>query len=106
MLLLVPPLQLIGVERRPDPPLEPIGVELQILKLVRLLSGESEERLGVLWKFIAWIWMQRNQFVALKDAVLALEPTMTAYQQRHRSYKYQIALNVVFHKARGPHDSN
>ena len=43
-----------------------------------------------------------NQLVALEDAVLAPEPTMTAYQQRHRAYKYQIALNVVFHKAVDP----
>ena len=43
-----------------------------------------------------------NQLVALEDAVLALAPTMTAYQQRHRAYKYQIALNVVFHKAVDP----
>ena len=38
----------------------------------------------------------------LEDAIVALEPTMTDYQQRHRAYKYQIALNVVFHKAEDP----
>ena len=43
-----------------------------------------------------------NQLVALEDAVVTLEPTMAAYQQRHHAYKYQIALNVVFHKAVDP----
>ena len=31
--------------------------------------------------------------------MLALEPTMTAYQQRHRAYRFQVAVDVVFHKA-------
>ena len=40
-----------------------------------------------------------NQLVALEDAIVALGPTMAAYQRRHHAYKYQIALNIVFHKA-------
>ena len=43
-----------------------------------------------------------NQFVALEDAIAALEPIMAAYQQRHHAYKYQIAVNVIFHKAMDP----
>ena len=43
-----------------------------------------------------------NQLVALEDAVVVLEPTMAAYQQRHHAYKYQIAVNVIFHKAVDP----
>ena len=43
-----------------------------------------------------------NQFVTLEDAVVALEPTMAAYQQRHHAYKYQIAVNIIFHKAVDP----
>ena len=43
-----------------------------------------------------------NQLLALEDAVVTLEPTMAAYQQRHHAYKYQIALNVVFLKAVDP----
>ena len=43
-----------------------------------------------------------NQLVALQDAVVALEPTMAADQQRHHAYKYQIAVNVIFHKAVDP----
>ena len=34
--------------------------------------------------------------------MLALQPTMTAYQQRHRAYKFQVAMDVVFHKAVEP----
>ena len=43
-----------------------------------------------------------NQLVALEKAVVALEPTMAAYQQRQHAYKYQIAVNVIFHKAVDP----
>ena len=43
-----------------------------------------------------------NQLVVLEDAVVVLEPTITAYQQRHHAYKYQIAVNVIFHKAVDP----
>ena len=43
-----------------------------------------------------------NQLVALEEAVVALEPTTAAYQQRHHAYKYQIAVNVIFHKAVDP----
>ena len=43
-----------------------------------------------------------NQLVALEDAIVGLEPTMAAYQQRHRACKYQIAVNVIFHKAVDP----
>ena len=79
---LVPPLQLIGVERR-------------IHMLVRgALGGDVE---------VHSVDMDAaNQLVALEDSVVALEPTMAAYQQRHHAYKYQIALNVVFHKAVDP----
>ena len=47
-----------------------------------------------------------NQLVALEDAVVALEPTMAAYQQRHHAYKYQNAVNVIFHRSRGPYYSH
>ena len=40
-----------------------------------------------------------NQLVALEDAAVALGPAMAAYQRKHRAYIFQIALNVVFHKA-------
>ena len=43
-----------------------------------------------------------NQLEALGDAVLSLEPAMTAYQHRHQAYKYQVALDVMFHKAVDP----
>ena len=44
----------------------------------------------------------RNQLAALRDAVLSLEPTMDVYQRGHQAYKYQVALDVVFHKAVDP----
>ena len=45
---------------------------------------------------------ERNQLAALGDDVLSLEPTMVAYQRRHRAYKFQVALDVIFHKAVDP----
>ena len=45
---------------------------------------------------------EANQLVALKDAMVAPGPTMAAYQRRHHAYKFQVALNVVFHKAVDP----
>ena len=45
---------------------------------------------------------ERNQLATLERAVLALEPKMTAYQQRHRAYKFEVAVNVVFHKVVDP----
>ena len=45
---------------------------------------------------------EANQLVALENAVVALGPTMTAFQQTYNAYKYQIAINIVFHKAVDP----
>ena len=36
---------------------------------------------------------------SLETAVLALAPTMDAYQRGHRAYKFQVAVDVSFHKA-------
>ena len=44
---------------------------------------------------------EQNQLAALGDAVLSLEPTMVAYQRRHRVYKFQVA-DGMFHKAVDP----
>ena len=43
-----------------------------------------------------------NQLATLGDTVLSLEPTMVAYQCRHPAYKFQVALDVMFHKAVDP----
>ena len=45
---------------------------------------------------------EADQLATLGGAVLALEPIMRAYQRRHRSYKFQIAVDVMFHKAVDP----
>ena len=45
---------------------------------------------------------ERNQLAALGDAVLSLEPPMAAYHRKHRAYKFQVAVDVMFHKAVGP----
>ena len=34
--------------------------------------------------------------------MLALGPTMAAYQRGHRAYKYQVAVDVSFHKVVDP----
>ena len=43
-----------------------------------------------------------RQLAALEDAVLAFEPTMSACQRRHRAFKFQVSLDVIFHKAVDP----
>ena len=45
---------------------------------------------------------EQDQLAALGDAVLSLEPTMTAYHRRHQAYKFQVAVGVMFHKAVDP----
>ena len=45
---------------------------------------------------------EADQLATLEGAVLALEPAMAAYQRRYNSYKFQIAVNVAFHKAVDP----
>ena len=42
---------------------------------------------------------EADQLATLEGAVLGFEPTMTAYQRRYNSYKFQIAVNGAFHKA-------
>ena len=44
----------------------------------------------------------RDQLAALGDAVLSLEPTMTAYRRRHQATKFQVAVYVMFRKAVDP----
>ena len=45
---------------------------------------------------------EQNQLAVLGDAVLSLEPTMVAYQRRQRAYKFQVVVDVMFHKAVDP----
>ena len=42
---------------------------------------------------------EARQLAALEDAVLAFEPAMAEYRQRHHGCKYQVVLDVLFHKA-------
>ena len=39
---------------------------------------------------------------ALKKAIAVCNSVMTKFQQEHRTYKFQIAVSVVFHKAVDP----
>ena len=43
--------------------------------------------------------LEDNQLGALAGAVLSLESTMAAYKRRHRAYKIQVTVDVMFHKA-------
>ena len=45
---------------------------------------------------------EANQLAALEGAVLAFEPVMEAYRRVHRAYKFQVAVDVMFHKAVDP----
>ena len=38
----------------------------------------------------------------LMKAIAVFKPVMTDFQQKHSAYKFQIAVNVVFHKAVDP----
>ena len=40
-----------------------------------------------------------NHLSALKDAIPVFTPTMSTFQQKHHAYKFQFAVDVVFHKA-------
>ena len=39
---------------------------------------------------------------ALKEDIAFFAPVMTKFRQEHRAYKFQIAVNFVFHKAVDP----
>ena len=41
---------------------------------------------------------EANQLAALEEAVLAFETVMEAYRCVHRAYKFQVAVDVMFHK--------
>ena len=43
-----------------------------------------------------------NHLSAFQGAIIAFKPSMTNYHQCHRSYKFQISVDVVFHKAVDP----
>ena len=43
-----------------------------------------------------------DQLITLERAVLSLQPTMAVYQRRHRAYKFQVAADIMFHKAVDP----
>ena len=45
---------------------------------------------------------EANHLSALKEAVNALKPAMDNYHRDHRAYKFQIAVDVIFHKAVDP----
>ena len=45
---------------------------------------------------------EANHLSALKEAVNALTPTMDNYHRDYRAYKFQIAVDVIFHKAVDP----
>ena len=43
-----------------------------------------------------------DQLASLEEAVLSFEPAMSDYQRRRHSYKFQIAVDIIFHKAVDP----
>ena len=45
---------------------------------------------------------EANQLAALQEAVLAFEHVMEAYRRVHSAYKFQVAVDVMFHNAVDP----
>ena len=86
LLLLVPPLLLIGVE-------------LRVFQFASFAVRSKRKALGGAVEVHTVDMSEADQLATLEEA---LEPTMTAYHQRHHAYKFQVAVNVVFHKAVDP----
>ena len=45
---------------------------------------------------------EANSLSTLKKAIAVSKPVMTDFQHKHSAYKFQIAVDVVFHKAVDP----
>ena len=45
---------------------------------------------------------EANHLSTLKGAIAVFAPAMATFQQEHHAYKFQMAVNVVFHKAVDP----
>ena len=45
---------------------------------------------------------EANHLAALEKAVTSFQPSMTKYRREHHAYKFQLAVDVVFHKAVDP----
>ena len=45
---------------------------------------------------------EANSHSTLKKAIAVFKPAMMNFQQKHSAYKFQIAVDVVFHKAVDP----
>ena len=66
-----------------------------MVRRTRKLLGDAVEQFVLDMK-------ESIHFSALKKAVAVFKPVMAKYHQCHHEYKFQIAVDVVFHKAVDP----
>ena len=45
---------------------------------------------------------ESDKLTALQAAVTYFQPSMSTYQRDHSAYKFQMAVDVIFHKAVDP----
>ena len=45
---------------------------------------------------------ESDKLTALQRAVTSFHPSMSTYQRDHSAYKFQMAIDVIFHKAFDP----
>ena len=46
--------------------------------------------------------MEAKGLSTLKKAIAVFKPVMVNFQQKHSAYKFQVAVDIVFHKAVDP----
>ena len=68
--------------------------EFTVRRMRRALGGTSE--------MYEVDMKESDKLTALQGAVTPFQPSMSAYQRDHSAYKFQIAVDVMFHKAVDP----
>ena len=68
--------------------------EITVQRKKRALDGTSE-KYEVDMK-------ESDNFTALQGAVTSFQPSMSTYQRDHSAYKFQMAVDVIVHKAVDP----
>ena len=63
---------------------------------------KTRKSLGGAAEMFAVNMKEANHLSALEESVNALKPAMDNYHRDHRAYKFQIAVDVIFHKAVDP----
>ena len=63
---------------------------------------KTRKSLGSASEMYAVNMKEANHLLALQVAVSSFQPSMAKFHREHRAYKFQMAVDVVFHKAVDP----